>query len=557
MSLRRRVRTNPAAHPPVPSRASIAVFWLLTATTLGSTRSGNFIDSGIVLLGRGNAGEALVQFEEAIHTDPADPEGSFFAGVALNELARWKDALNRLNEARKLGCRNPDLPFEIGWARIQGRQWDEAVAELTAYIAAHPGKRPQASLFLARAYLGKKQFTEAESALDEAVALAPNDADLKSEVAIERLRLAKARGDAEATARGVKAVAPLLAPAIDNAGRADAGKFDGTAVLLAPTLRPDLVLSDGPWLAPAPPVFSNKPWWVDLSLGGGYDNDARSVNPDVRAVAPPSRPAGFGEIRGDCGRVLSSNDDHRLWVAYGLFERAYVRRGIRADLLDQQASAVLEKQFGPFLRATVRVSDDYTLVDYSNFRNQIGAGSSLAWNVTPDLRTDLAYTYGHDHYLFQTQQIRFQTQQNRFVVENVLDRDAENHVLGLTGYWNVPHTRVQVRGGYFHTWNFAKGSSFGYEADAVFAGFALPLPFEITADLSYTYEVARYTNFTIVSDDLLRRRDPTDTVAVRLVRPLGASVSVYLQYDYNRDKSTVPFYSFNSSVVSAGATWRF
>jgi Flp pilus assembly protein TadD len=538
--------------PTAPPRYRMCAAYCMAAAVLvcglvvASPRSSQLIDEGLAHLQKQKLAQAVRSFEQAAAEDANDSEAPFFLGVALNRLGRGAPALQQLLRSRALSGNNPDLSFELGWSYLLQRDWKNAIVELTAYEKSHPGERAQASLFLGRAYLAEKDFANAQASFEKALALAPRDQDVKDAVQIEQLRLAQARGDLKD--EQVKAVSKLVLPALTATPNA--------APAFAPILRPDLVLTDSPRPTSRPPVASNRPWWLNLSLGLGYDSAAHGDSGYFLSYYSPADASAFGEIRLDTGYSIYNQPDRAFWLAYQMFDRTYARQRIHADLLDNEFSANVEQKIAPSLSATLRVSDDYTLVHYGNFRNEIGVGATGAWDIKPDLRLEIGYAYAHDDYLTAAPTSGLNAYQLGKV--HALDRDADNHLARLTVYWTIPNTSLKTRAGYFHAWNFAEGSDFDYEGNSFFAGLSAPLPCQISADLAYTRTLETYSNFnTAAILKNTKRRDPIDSVTLGLTRPIGMHATAYLAYSFNSDGSNIPGYTYSQHVVSLGVTLQF
>jgi tetratricopeptide (TPR) repeat protein len=119
-------------------------------------------------LNAGNYQEALKKFDAVIKADPNDAEAVYFSGAALNRLGKFDDALSRLQRAFAMGYRQPGLAFDSGWALLRLGHWTEAIAQLEYFERNIPG-RGKTSEFLGQAYLGLKQYDQAEAKLKEAI----------------------------------------------------------------------------------------------------------------------------------------------------------------------------------------------------------------------------------------------------------------------------------------------------------------------------------------------------------------------------------------------------
>jgi tetratricopeptide (TPR) repeat protein len=147
----------------------------LGAMAAASPQSHQLVLAGHADLNAGKYQEAVKKFDAAIKADPNDAEAVYFSGAALNRAGRFKDALSRLQGAFAMGYRQPGLAFDSGWALLRLGYWTEAIAQLE-YFERNIGGRGKTSEFMGQAYLGLKQYDQAEAKLKEAV---QRDPDLK------------------------------------------------------------------------------------------------------------------------------------------------------------------------------------------------------------------------------------------------------------------------------------------------------------------------------------------------------------------------------------------
>jgi tetratricopeptide (TPR) repeat protein len=150
----------------------------LRAIAAASPQSHQLVLTGHADLNAGKYQEALKKFDAAIKADPNDAEAVYFSGAALNRLGRFDAALSRLQGAFAMGYRQPGLAFDSGWALLRLGHWAEAIAQLE-YFERNIGGRGKTSEFLGQAYLGLRQYDQAEAKLKEAI---QRDTDLKPTV---------------------------------------------------------------------------------------------------------------------------------------------------------------------------------------------------------------------------------------------------------------------------------------------------------------------------------------------------------------------------------------
>ena len=504
---------------PVFVVVTILTFFAWGTGSSASPRSAVLVGRGSDLMAGGRFDEALGHFDAAARDDPTDAEAPFFSGVALNRLGRPEDALAQLRRSHVLGFDSPDLDFELGWALVSQRRWDEAIERLERFERRSAG-RGQTSEFLGRAYLGRGEHDRATAAFDEALR---RDPSLVPTVGIYRALIHQRLGD-EAAAGNV------LAGLVNTAPDSITGRF----------VRSQL----GPVDTSTSPV---RRWWLGGSFGGGYNSDARGI-PDLfpgSGGAPndfdEDEGSGFSRAELDGGILLVSRDDWRLSVGYELLGDFYAEQQHDPDLLDQTITVLSAHRFSDSLGASLRLWDNYTLLGEEELRNQAGASASLRAKLTGSLALDVSYSHARNDYLFRT--------------PAVLDRDADTHTPGLSLEFSVPGTPVVLRGGYFHSWNFADGADFASQSDTLVLGFSTHLPWRFRADFSYLRTFEHYEFRNTASEPRERRRDDIDAVRFRLSRPISRRVGLFVQYDLSDDDSNIRGYGYEQHVVSAGLTW--
>ena len=509
--------------------APLLVCWL-SAGAYGSPRSAELIDSGGARLGEGDFEQALASFEAAAGEDAADAEAPFFAGVALNRLNRAQDALSRFARAEALGLDHPELPFEKGWSLLMLRRWEEAARQLIRYDAASPG-RGQTSEFLGRAYLAMGEYGRAEAALAEALR---RDPELSPTVGVYRALLHQRRGD-EAAARDE--LAGLLRGAPDSiTGRVVRARLDAV---------------------PQSPDGVQRPWELGVSLGWGYNSDARGlafVRPRNQETVPEEGSA-FARLRVDGAYSPVTTARDRLTLGYQLQADSYAEQRNDPDLFDQYVYVEHWHALGDKLSATLRVSGNCTLLGEDPYRDQFAAHAGVGWRLRPGLSVQAAYTYAYNDYRYDIDVVIEPPPSDADLA--AMNADANVHTFTISAAYEVPGSRARVRAGYFHTLNLADGREFDYHADGLFAGVTFAMPWKIAADVFYVRTFDQYDHASGTVIPPVTRRDETDGLTVRLSRPLTRNASAYVEYNYNHDDSNIDGYDFNQHVVSSGLVWRF
>lgn len=129
---------------------------------------------GVAYLNNDSAADALQRFEDAIKLDPGNGTAHFLAGVALNRLGRYQEALPHLEQARAQKSSAP--PGRIDWFEGEAHYWlgehQAAVAKFQEALKQDP-QDAYAHFYLGLAQLQLGMDKEAVASLDRAVAIAP------------------------------------------------------------------------------------------------------------------------------------------------------------------------------------------------------------------------------------------------------------------------------------------------------------------------------------------------------------------------------------------------
>ena len=487
---------------------------ILPLPAAASPESRSLVIEGIDTLAKREYEAALKKFDKAERADPTDAEAVFFQGVALNRLGRAGQALDRLNKARELGTTHAELPFELGWSLLNMRRFKDAIEELERYEQASPG-RGQTSEFLGRAYYAFEQYDKAEALLQDALR---RDPDLAPTVRVFLALVAKARGDQGAIRRQLRS---LLEDSPDS-----------------PLARH---LQERVELAARAAAVAERPFLLTLFAAGGYNDNVIALGKGINLPSDISRQgAAFFQSSLDGSYAKRVGQSDILVVGYRFLSTVY--EGLsQFNLIDHYAYADYRHGFHPDLTGTLRVSNEFTQVGGSNFRNQVAVQPSLAWRPVQGHIVELAYSFFAADYFFPT--------------PAVLDRDGTAHSVAVTDFFQIPKIGLQVRAGYFHLWNNANGSDFDFQSDGLLAGLTAALLPRLTADVFYNRTWDRYANLNSLSGTTgfeYARRDNVDRVTAQLTWSVTDWMRAYVRYDYLNDDSNIRFFNFVQNSYSAG-----
>ena len=508
----------------VPRRCALLLVLLTVPISSGSASqtSSDLIVRGAAALARQDYEAALRAFDAAAQADPADAEAAFFQGVALNRLGRPAAALARLERAAKAPSPHADLAFETGWALLGLNRWRAAIAQLERYEKANP-RRGQTSEFLGRAHLGLGELDAAEAELKEAVR---RDPSLQPTVRICLALLEARRKNVAASREQLRALLRDAPPTA--AGRMVRDELE-RLVRLAPSPR-------GP----------EKPWHVTFSTGGGYDSNVISQGDSVPLPADVSRKhATFLTAALDASYDLLATPGDTLAVGYG-FQSATYNGLASANSISHALYADYRHAFSDRLMGGLRVSDAFTRVGGRDFSNQWAVRPALAYRLADWTVSELSCTFARSDFYAP--------------VPPAQNRDGDTHTAAFVQYFYPQGTHLEARVGVFHTVNRAEGSDFDSRASGVLFGLRHPLFWKIAGEVGYTRSFDRGDHANSLPGPggaAVKRTTHSDTLSLRLTRPLSDVMSLYLGYDYSRADSNISFYDFHRQVWSAGILLSF
>ncbi|HEV8701858.1 MAG TPA: tetratricopeptide repeat protein [Candidatus Polarisedimenticolia bacterium] len=146
---------------------------------------------GVMLIGRGVAGEAVPSFRRALAITERNAEAHYNLGVALmltrQDKATREDALTHLRRASELAPFFAPAHVDAAKALLLLDRPVEAEAEARAALHLAPGFTP-ALLDLADALYGQARYAEAADAYGDLVSLDPDDVDARSNYVVALIR---------------------------------------------------------------------------------------------------------------------------------------------------------------------------------------------------------------------------------------------------------------------------------------------------------------------------------------------------------------------------------
>lgn len=185
-----------------------------------------------------------------------------------------------------------------------------------------------------------------------------------------------------------------------------------------------------------------------------------------------------------------------------------------------------------------------------------------------------AYLLGHsinpmvmlNHENNQFTQVQYRVQMKDFNDDVVSfpqnsDRDGTNHLFGLTHFLLFAERQGNARLGYTMDVDDTRNRSWDYNGHRFNLGITAPPVFSLRLDATFDYYIQNYLHTNEFSEGALgnqfERRDDIITTTLSITKPITSSLSVGLQYLYNRNQSNVQVFDFNRSIYSLNLTGQF
>jgi len=173
---------------------------------------------GIALVEKGQAGEAVAEFQEGLRLKPDNVYGRYNLGLALLKNGKVDEAINRLQEFLRLKPEDADAHNHLGEALAMKGQVDAAIGQLREALRLKPDSA-DAHRNLGIALGQKGHPSEAIPELQEALKLNPDSADANNYLGIALFK----EGQVDAAMsryREALRLSPEHADARDNLGAA-------------------------------------------------------------------------------------------------------------------------------------------------------------------------------------------------------------------------------------------------------------------------------------------------------------------------------------------------
>lgn len=491
------------------------------------------IAKGIVEFGRGHYEQAADLFEQARQVVPNDPEAIEYLGQTLlrlkkhrdaealfqaltishptraqpwlglaisqSQLGKYQEALASLDQAEKLDPKNPLVYFYQGVVSHELKSFNQSPALFSRAMALSPDLTPTARYYTGMSYYERGLLDQAQKEFEAAIAAGEPESEL---------------------ARSARAI-----------------------------LQQRTAAPKGP-----------RQWDLNLSISGQYDTNVVLL---PIGIQPPGGTTGISQ-KDDFRTTFYARGEYRpiqtsVWTAGGTygFYQSFHQKLTAFDIQDHAPSVFIQRQIG-IVAARLQYAFDYVRVGQDPFL--------FAHAVQPII------TIAESNSLFSQIQLRYQNkdfQDDRFAGNSF--RDGKNWLAGITQYAYFANGTGNVRLGYtFDTDRTGGGNppvatpgvqtnaDWDYKAHRLSVGLGVPDFWTLKSNFAFDYYHMDYDNPNSFSvGGTTKRRDNIMFFTATIGRPLADWLSIAAEYNYTRDQSNLPVFSYARSIFSLTLSSRF
>ena len=421
-----------------------------------------------------------------------NPMALFVDGVEAFEAKNYDQALVALDKAIALDPKNTEFKYYKALVLSKTGKSDQALAIWSSLVKQYPGEYRKALFDIAAIYSQQSQYEKALEALEKAIHLKPKGPRAYMEVAV--IQRAQERYDlAISNLEMAASLDPKTAPSANLTMAAiylEMEDFDKSEALFRQVAETD----PGTEVANAAiksleaveqtRIF-RKPWYANGQFSVGYDDNVTQQPLDSASVRFPSdKEDAFQSLFVEAGYRIINRRDFRLGASFAINHQGY------QDLAENNILSYNPTAFVEFYKRnkySFRFSYDF---NYFYTGGQVRDLQEAEWY----LLFDADYSKLRTHRLLPiltiyepyglSSVVSFSWTQKDYCDATP---DAYAYQPGLTQNWALPGLPVVLRAGYQLYWEDSEVSTYSYYSHTGFGGASCTLPWDLTADLQYTY----------------------------------------------------------------------
>lgn len=479
---------------------------------------------GVVAYGEGRLDDARKQFQTVVEDDPTDAAALQYLGLIAHAEGDRPAAIASLRAAAEAAPEDPEIRIDLAAALLADDRTDEAEAELDRVIAAHPGQG-RAHLYRGIADYRQRDYGAALPQFRMAEQLDP-ELRLESRYYV---------GLTEAFLGNLGASGDAFGDAVDESPNHPLGR---SARALRVQIDPDA---------------ERKRWAAGVLTGLEFDSNPLVVGDDVfkdgDKVSGHEDPDGRGVLRLQGEVEPLRRENASLRVGYdGYFNFHFDETEVNQNT--QVGWIATEALFDP-IRVGLRYDYGYTWLDNDGFRS--------AHRVTPNVNLRNG-DWGISQLFYEWQHLTYKGEIDGTIngkdANKALDRDGDQHTVGVNQFVFLPRPLSYVRGGFAFTHLDPEGPEFEHNGYEFSAGIAAILPLNIDAELLYRFVYRDYANHSVF-DMSKKRNDYASRISLDLSIPCGDHWRASVAGSFVFNPSNVDFYDYDRQIVGMYLAYDF
>ncbi len=286
-----------------------------------------------------------------------------------------------------------------------------------------------------------------------------------------------------------------------------------------------------------------KPWALNISIGGQYDNNVVLDSGDTPLPEGISRKSDWSAVlflKGKYSFISSETVD--VSAGYSFYQNLHIHLS-DFNVMDNLFDLGARVRLSSLLSLKAAYSFDYVLVGGDPYDYAHSLSPSIIISEGKGFSTVLEYRYRNIHFM------------NTSLFETNSDRTGSNHLVGITQ--NIPlGSFINFRLSYAYDKDSTKKDFWDYEGNKGTAGLMFSLPAGFYIDLYGEYYKKDYEdNNPAVSHR--EREDDISTAAISATKTLSRIFSVTIGQLYTRNKSNIDIYDYERAITSLFINARF
>ena len=477
---------------------------------IDSSEEDKILEEVILLMEESQYKESLIVLDAILQREPDNGVALFLKGMIYIRTKKTAEGIKLLQKGKELGADLTIYQLELGRGYFLQRKYPLAIAALAKYESEEPGDA-EAIKLLGYSYFFVRQFENAQKYLNLALERGDEDTDaINYCLALCALNLKQRK---------------TMMRSIDTVIKDERKSWFRKSASELRDLAEDYKIAE-----------AEKPWWIQFQLGGGYDSNPRAFGDEI-PVDVDQRYDWFVSyfLRGEYHTKLTLNSE--IYIKGSVFGRKYFELADEIDQMSFEKEIGYRYEFSDYVHGKVGVRNQYYLIDYDPFANDLDTFVGLTFFQNNWIYTEFEYTFEY-----------------RWFLDDVNDDEDElggiynEFELSQSFYLKPLNSTIKV--GYRHLVTNTEGDNFDRNEGSVY----LAVNGYILKDNYYGLKLEyRFRDF--INDNSIEGEEREDHVYYAqafFAHKLADSFSLFFSYVYERNDSNLADFDYGRQIFSAG-----